>query len=81
MNRLSDIYYTTESYLFPMVEEEIGGITGKMKDFVLLKIIFPTYRKIVIGVESVTVRVKLLIGEGINCILQQGMEMCRWQRF
>lgn len=33
MNRLSDIYYTTESYLFPMVEEEIGEITGKMKEF------------------------------------------------
>ena len=154
MNRLSDIYYTTESYLFPMVEEEIGEITEKMKEFlrilevvrpsrfltnalrwcglgrpmkdrekifrafllksvydfpttkllienlktnpglrrlcgweysrkdsVLLKIIFPTYRKIAIGAESVTVRVKLLIGEGINCILRQGMEMCRWQRF
>ena len=27
MNRLSDIHYTTESYLFPMVEEEIGSST------------------------------------------------------
>ena len=33
MNRLSDIYYTTESYLFPMVEEEIGEITSQMKEF------------------------------------------------
>ena len=24
---------------------------------------------------------KIAEGEGINCILQQGMEMCRWQRF
>ena len=39
MNSLSNIYYTTESYLFPMVEEEIGEITGKMKEFlrILLK--------------------------------------------
>lgn len=29
MDRLSDIYYTTESYLFPMVEEEIGEITSE----------------------------------------------------
>ena len=33
MNRLFDIYYTTASYLFPMVEEEIGEITSKMKEF------------------------------------------------
>ena len=33
MNRLFDMYYTTGSYLFPMVEEEIGEITGKMKEF------------------------------------------------
>ncbi len=33
MNKSSDIYYTTESYLFPMVEEEIGEITDKIKVF------------------------------------------------
>ena len=26
-------YYTTASYLFPMVEEEIGEITSQMKEF------------------------------------------------
>ena len=31
-NRLSDVYYTAESYLFPMEEEEIGEITSKMKE-------------------------------------------------
>ena len=29
MDRLSDVYYTTESYLFPMAEEEIGEITSE----------------------------------------------------
>lgn len=38
MNRLSDIYYTTESYLFPMVEE-IGEITGKMKEFLRIMLL------------------------------------------
>ena len=43
MNRLSDIYYTTESYLFPMVEEEIGEITGKMKEFLrILEVVRPS---------------------------------------
>ena len=27
MNSLSEIYFTTERYLFPMVEEEIGEIS------------------------------------------------------
>ncbi len=38
MNRLSDIYYTTESYHFPMVEE-IGEITGKMKEFLRIMLL------------------------------------------
>jgi hypothetical protein len=43
MNRLSDIYYTTESYLFPMVEEEIGEITEKMKEFLrILEVVPPS---------------------------------------
>ena len=43
MNRLSDIYYTTESYLFPMVEEGIGEITGKMKEFLrILEVVRPS---------------------------------------
>ena len=33
MNSLSEIYFTTERYLFPMVEEEIGEISEKMKEF------------------------------------------------
>ena len=36
MNSLSEIYFTTQSYLFPVVEEEIGEITEKMKEFLLL---------------------------------------------
>ena len=36
MNSLSEIYFTTERYLFPMVEEEIGEISEKMKEFLLL---------------------------------------------
>ena len=31
MNSLSEIYFTTERYLFPMVEEEIGEISEKMR--------------------------------------------------
>ena len=42
MNRLSDIYYTTESYLFPMVEEEICEITGKME---VISKVFKNVRK------------------------------------
>ena len=43
MNRLSDIYYTTESYLFPIVEEEIGEITSKMKEFLrILEVVRPS---------------------------------------
>ena len=43
MNKSSDIYYTTESYLFPMVEEEIGEITGKMKEFLrILEVVRPS---------------------------------------
>lgn len=45
MNRLSDIYYTTESYLFPVVKEEIGEIIGKMKEFLrILEIVRPSRR-------------------------------------
>ena len=36
MNSLSEIYFTTQNYLFPVVEEEFGEITGKMKEFLLL---------------------------------------------
>lgn len=43
MNKLSDIYYTTESYLFPMVEEEFGEITDKMKEFLrILEVVRPS---------------------------------------
>ena len=43
MNRLASIYYTTESYLFPMVEEEIGEITSKMKKFLrILEVVRPS---------------------------------------
>ena len=36
MNSLSEIYFTTQYRLFPVVEEEIGEITEKMKEFLLL---------------------------------------------
>ena len=43
MNRLTDIYHTTESYLFPMAEEEMGEITGKMKEFLrILEVVRPS---------------------------------------
>ena len=43
MNRLSDIYYTTESYLFPIVEEDIGEKIGKMKEFLwILEVVRPS---------------------------------------
>ena len=43
MNSLSDIYFTTESYLFPVLEEEIGEISGKMKEFLrILEVIRPS---------------------------------------
>ena len=42
MNSLSEIYFTTERYLFPMVEEEIGEISEKMKEFLrIVEIIRP----------------------------------------
>ena len=33
MNDLPKLYFTMETYLFPMLEEEIGEITAKMKEF------------------------------------------------
>ena len=43
MNSLSEIYFTTERYLFPMVEEEIGEISEKMKEFLrIVEIIRPS---------------------------------------
>ena len=33
MNDLPKLYFTLESYLFPMLEEEIGELTAKMKEF------------------------------------------------
>ncbi len=33
MNDLPELYFTMETYLFPMLEEEIGELTAKMKEF------------------------------------------------
>lgn len=33
MNDLPKLYFTMETYLFPLLEEEIGEITAKMKEF------------------------------------------------
>ena len=42
MNSLSEIYFTTERRLFPVLEEEIGELTGKMKEFLrLVEVIRP----------------------------------------
>ena len=39
MNDLPMLYFTMETYLFPMVEEELGELTVKMKEF--LRIVEP----------------------------------------
>ena len=42
MNSLSEVFFTTERYLFPMVEEEIGEISEIMKEFLrIVEIIRP----------------------------------------
>lgn len=33
MNDLPKLYFTMETYLFPMLEEELGELTTKMKEF------------------------------------------------
>ena len=33
MNDLPKLYFTMERYLFPMLEEDIGELTAKMKEF------------------------------------------------
>lgn len=33
MNNLPKLYFTMETYLFPMLEEEIGELTAKMREF------------------------------------------------
>lgn len=41
MKRLSNMCYTTESYLLPMVEEEFGEITSKMKEVLRILEVIP----------------------------------------
>ena len=33
MNDLPELYFTMESALFPILEEELGEVTAKMKEF------------------------------------------------
>ena len=33
MNDLPKLYFTMETYLFPLLEEEIGELTARMKEF------------------------------------------------
>ena len=48
MNSLSDINFTTERRLFPVLEEEIGELTGKMKEFLrLVEVIRPTLKNMI----------------------------------
>jgi len=43
MNDLPKLYFTMETYLFPMVEEEIGELTAKMKEFLrIVEIVRPS---------------------------------------
>ncbi len=43
MNSLPELYFSMESYLFPVVEEEIGEITAKMKEFLrILELVRPS---------------------------------------
>lgn len=43
MNDLPKLYFTMEPYLFPMVEEELGELTAKMKEFLrLVEVVRPS---------------------------------------
>ena len=43
MNDLHKMYFTMEQYLFPMVEEEIGELTAKMKEFLrIVEVVRPS---------------------------------------
>ena len=33
MNDLPKLYFTMETYLFPLLEEELGELTTKMREF------------------------------------------------
>ena len=45
MNDLPKLYFTLESYLFPMLEEEIGELTAKMKEFLrIVELVKPSPR-------------------------------------
>ena len=35
MNDLPKLYFTMETYLFPLLEEELCELTAKMKEFLL----------------------------------------------
>lgn len=43
MNDLPMLYFTMETYLFPMVEEELGELTAKMREFLrLVEVVRPS---------------------------------------
>jgi hypothetical protein len=43
MNDLPMLYFTMETYLFPMVEEELGELTAKMREFLrIVEVVRPS---------------------------------------
>lgn len=46
MNDLSKLYFTMESYLFPMLEKEIDELTEKMKEFLRIVELVKPFRLI-----------------------------------
>ena len=53
MNDLPKLYFTLESYLFPMLEEEIGELTAKMKEFLrIVELVKPSFPNRKVSVPS-----------------------------
>ena len=44
MDNLPKLYFTMETYLFPMLEEEIGELTAKMKEFLRIEELVKPFR-------------------------------------
>ena len=43
MNNLPKLYFTMETYLFPMLEEELGELTAKMREFLrIVEVVRPS---------------------------------------
>ena len=43
MDNLPKLYFTMETYLFPMLEEEIGELSAKMREFLrIVEVVRPS---------------------------------------